>query len=207
MPANAFGAVKSCLALAIRKINKSPWYSVMNNNSNILLVFANGFVKTTSFLSKAGAVLAAVLMAGMTAHVIVEIVLRAFFSTSTFVLDEFVGYGVAAMTFLALGYTFETNTLIRVNFILTKVRGDKARRAVDLICVLAAIVLCSFIARYFWKTVTRNLERGSTSETIAAVPLWIPEAFVLLGLGIFILSMLAYVVRILTGQRLLSEQD
>jgi len=173
---------------------------------DILLGLAAAFIKLSSLLSKAGAILAALLMAGMTLHVILEIFLRAALSTSTFVLDEFVGYGVAAMTFLALGYAFETNTLIRVNILLTKLRGDLARRVVEVLCVSAAVVLSSYIAMYFWKSVARNIERGSTSETIAAVPLWIPEAFVLAGLIIFIMQMVAYILKVVSGQNLLSEQ-
>lgn len=179
----------------------------MRTDSNVLQLLAALFIRFASFLAKAGAVLAVMLMAGMTLHVILEIILRAFFSTSTFVLDEFVGYGVAAMTFMALGYTFESNTLIRVNFILTKVHSRLGRQIIEILCVSAALVLTSYIALYFWKSVARNIERGSTSETIAAVPLWIPEAFVLLGLAIFIIQMLAYIVRVVSGQPLLSEQD
>ena len=179
----------------------------MSNNSTVVQLSAALFIRFASLLAKAGAVLAVLLMAGMTLHVILEICLRAFFTTSTFVLDEFVGYGVAAMTFMALGYTFETNTLIRVNILLTRIRSRAGRCIVEILCVSSALILTSYIALYFWKSVERNIQRGSTSETIAEVPLWIPEAFVLLGLVIFIIQMLAYVVRVLSGQRLLSEQD
>ncbi|MDO6564540.1 TRAP transporter small permease [Amphritea sp. 1_MG-2023] len=180
---------------------------VMDSNSNILKVAVNSFICFASWLSKAGAVLAMLLMAGMTLHVILEILLRAFFDSSTFILDEFVGYGVAAMTFMALGYTFETNTLIRVNILLTRVRSKLGRQIIEFLCVSTAFSLTSFIFMYFWKSVIRNYERGSTSETLAEVPLWIPEAFVLFGLSIFIIQMLAYFLRIVSGQPLLSEQD
>lgn len=179
----------------------------MSTNSNILQRPAALFIRFSSLLAKAGAVLAVCLMAGMTLHVILEITLRAFFSTSTFVLDEFVGYGVAAMTFMALGYTFETDTLIRVNILLTRIRSDFGRRIVEFSCVLLTLLLSSYIALYFWKSVARNIDRGSTSETIAAVPLWIPEAFVLLGLVIFIMQLISYILRIVSGQKLLEKQD
>ncbi len=169
-------------------------------------VFATGFSVLASRLSMAGAIAAVIFMAGMTLHIIVEILLRYFFSTSTFVLDEFVGYGVAAMTFLALGYTFEHNVLIRVNFILLKVRSALARKTLEISCVVTTLVLCSFIARYFWRSISRHFERGSTSETIAQVPLWIPESLILIGLVIFVIQMLAYVLRLLSGSKLMSEQ-
>ena len=60
----------------------------------------------------------AALLVLMVLHILLEIVLRSFFASSTFVLDEFVGYGVAAMTFLSLGYALETDSLIRVQLLL-----------------------------------------------------------------------------------------
>lgn len=178
----------------------------MNNPfMKALGVFTSWFSILASRLSTAGAIAAVVFMVGMTLHIMVEITLRYFFSTSTYVLDEFVGYGVAAMTFLALGHTFENNVLIRVNFILLKIHHDIVRKLVEITCVVTTLLMCSFLARYFWKSVSRNFERGSTSETIAQVPLWIPESLALIGLIIFVIQMLAYVLRLLSGSKLMSE--
>lgn len=166
-----------------------------------------GFLRCASFIARAGAVLAAVLMAAMTLHVMLEIVLRAFFNSSTFVLDEFVGYGVAAMTFMTLGHALETGSLIRVNILLARIRSRSGRILVELICASTALVLSGYIAGYFWKSVSRNFARGATSETIAEVPLWIPEAFVLVGLVIFMIQLLAHMVRVATGQPLPVGQE
>ncbi len=179
----------------------------MNNLfMKFLCTFASGFSVVASRLSTAGAIGAVILMIGMTLHIMTEIALRYFFSTSTYVLDEFVGYGVAAMTFLALGHTFENNVLIRVNFVLLKIRSNILRKLVEISCVVITLVMCSFVASYFWKSVSRNFERGSTSETIAQVPLWIPESLALIGLIIFVIQMLAYVLRLVSGSKLMSEQ-
>lgn len=181
----------------------------MDNQNNVLLPFVNPFIRVASVIAKAGGVFSAVLMAAMTLHVILEICLRAFFNSSTFVLDEFVGYGVAAMTFMTLGYALETNSLIRVNILLVRIRGDFGRRLVEVLCALVALIVSSYIALYFWKSVSRNFTRGVTSETIAEIPLWIPESFVLLGLGIFMIQLLAYILKVISGQSLLAvvEQE
>ena len=50
-------------------------------------------------ISRVAAALSCVMLVGMVAHILYEIVLRVFFSSSTYVLDEFVGYEVAACTF------------------------------------------------------------------------------------------------------------
>jgi TRAP-type C4-dicarboxylate transport system permease small subunit len=165
----------------------------------------NRFCALSSWIAKVGAICSVALMAAMTAHVIFEIILRALFDTSTYVLDEFVGYGVAAMTFLSLGYALEHGALIRVNILLVKLRNNVARRGVELISVLLALTLSLYISAYFLRSVTRNFERGATSETIAEVPLWIPEGLVLLGLYILSLQLFAYTLKILSGQALIGK--
>ena len=89
------------------------------------------FQRAVCGASRLAAQLSAVLLVAMVCHIIVEIVLRSFFATSTFVLDEVVGYGVAAMTFLSLGYALEQGAMIRVNVLITRV-GGMPRRALEL---------------------------------------------------------------------------
>lgn len=181
----------------------------MENNGNALQYFVSFFIRLASFIAKLGGVFSAILMAAMTLHVILEIFLRAFFNSSTFVLDEFVGYGVAAMTFMTLGYALETNSLIRVNILLVRIRSQFGRRLVEVLCALVALIVSSYITFYFWKSVSRNFTRGVTSETMAEIPLWIPESLVLIGLGIFMIQLLAYILKVILGQSLLAvvEQE
>jgi len=147
-------------------------------------------------LSRMAGGLAGLLLVAMVLHILLEIVLRAFFSTSTFVLDEFVGYGVAAITFLSLGYTLEHGAMIRVNLLLTRTHGW-ARRALEVLAASFTLVLLTFLGWFFWFRVARHVTRGTVSSSIAQVPMWIPEGLVLLGLGLFWLQMLAYLLRML----------
>lgn len=163
------------------------------------------FQKLTLGLSRLAAYLAAIIMIAMVGHVMLEIVLRGFFSTSTFVLDEFVGYGVAAVTFLALGYALEEGSLIRVSVLLGRIGRGWVRRIIELFCILSTLTMTVFIAWYFWKSIVRNWQRGAVSETIAQVPLWLPESLVFIGLVVFALQLLAYGLRILTGGKPIGE--
>ena len=148
--------------------------------------------------SRISAQLAAVGLVYMVAHILYEIVLRTFFDSSTFVLDEFVGYGVAAVTFLALGFSLEEGSLIRVNMLLSVTRG-KVRRTLEVFSAGTTLALICYITWYFLFSVKRNFIRGTTSESIAEVPLWIPEGLVLLGLAIFAVQLFAYLLRVITG--------
>lgn len=156
-----------------------------------------GFLQAAIFgLSRLAGGIAGLLLVGMVLHILTEIVLRAFFHTSTFVLDEFVGYGVAAITFLSLGYTLEHGALIRVNILLSRVQGW-GRRLLEVIAASLTLGLLTFFGWFFWLRVSRHWVRDSVSSSIAQVPMWIPEGLVLLGLALFWLQMLAYLLRML----------
>jgi TRAP-type C4-dicarboxylate transport system permease small subunit len=160
----------------------------------------------TNAISRAAAYLASLVLVLMTAHIIYEIMLRVVFSTSTFILDEIVGYGVAACTFLALGYALERGGLIRVN-LLMKLLGDDsvARRAVEFVTISLTLSVVGLQIAYFWRSVVRNFGRGAVSETVAEVPLWIPEGVMLLGLAVFCLHLSVYLLRTLVGLPLIRD--
>lgn len=141
-------------------------------------------------LSRLAAQLSAVLLVYMVLHILLEIVLRSFFSTSTFVLDEMVGYGVAAMTFLTLGYAVHDEALIRVNIVASRLQGPW-KRGLEIFCLSITLALSCYITWYIWIGVQRNWNRSAVSESIAEVPLWIPEGLVLVGIALFSMQLLA----------------
>ncbi|MDO6586739.1 TRAP transporter small permease [Salipiger sp. 1_MG-2023] len=148
-------------------------------------------------LSQAAAIIAAGLVAAMTLHILLEIVLR-LLDRSTFVLDEMVGYAVAGATFLSLGYAFEHGALVRVGLLIDRF-SDRPRRLIEALCGLLTCAIAAGIAQVIAKTALRSFERGRTSSSIAEIPLWIPEAICAIGLGIFALQVAAYVLRQLLG--------
>ena len=159
------------------------------------------FQQAAFALSRYAAYAAGAILCLMVLHILVEIVLRTFFATSTFMLDEMVGYGVAAMTFLALGYTFEFGGIIRVNLLLNRfAETGLVRRVIELACILATLFATGVAIWFFFRTVRRAYVRGYVSETLAQIPAWIPEGLMMLGLAIFWLQLFAYFLRIATGE-------
>ena len=157
-------------------------------------------------ISRFAAELSGLILVAMVLHILVEIVLRSFFDTSTYVLDEFIGYGVAAITFLALGYALEEDSLIRVNIVLSRVRG-LARRVLEGLCAGTTLGLACYLGFYVLRNWHRDWEREAVSPSIAEIPMWIPEGLVLLGYALFILQLFAYVVRIVSGGRLIGSGE
>ena len=142
--------------------------------------------------------LAAIILVYIFCHIIYEIVLRSAFNSSTFVLDEFVGYAVAAMTFLSLGYALNSGSLIRVDLAVGRLHG-RPRRWAELFCLAASFGMAAFCARWVGRDALRNWNRGSVSESIAEVPLWIPVGAVWLGLVLLMLQFLACFLRVAAG--------
>lgn len=149
-------------------------------------------------ISRAGAVVAAAALIFMVLIIALEIILRGVFSTSTFVMDEFVGYAVSVCVIWSLGYVLENSRLIRVNLLLPHL----APRARDLLTAVSAFVAGAAtiaLITVFWTRATRAYNRGTVSSSLAEVPTWIPETLMLIGLSIFTLQLFAYGLRNLTG--------
>lgn len=162
------------------------------------------FERIVGWISRCAGALAALLLVYLFLHILYEIVLRSAFDSSTFVLDEFVGYAVAAMTFLSLGYALDKGALIRVDLAVGRLSG-RPRRWVELLCVVSSFAMSGFCAWWVGRDALRHWTRGSVSESIAEVPLWIPVGAVWLGLVLFMLQLLAYFLRIAKGGPLVGQ--
>ena len=150
-------------------------------------------------LSTIGAVAAGLVLMAMILHILAEIVLRSFFHGTTFVLEEMVGYGIATMSFLGLGYALNEGGLIRMNLVLVKLGDSLLRRAVEVACILAAGTFVCIAAWYFYVNAVRDFMRGHVSETLSETPLWLPPSIMLVGMVIFVVQLTAYFLRVLTG--------
>ncbi|WP_282605688.1 TRAP transporter small permease subunit [Pelagibius sp. Alg239-R121] len=123
-------------------------------------------------------------------HVNIEIVLRSFFDTSSFSMDEFVGYAIGAMTFLSLAHTFKHRKHIRVSILQSFVRG-KLAAAVELLCIALTFGITLFLARFIWRTLARDFQRGTVSPTLTETPIWLIDSAIFLGLVFFLIQLLS----------------
>ncbi|WP_112324379.1 TRAP transporter small permease subunit [Oceanibium sediminis] len=160
--------------------------------------FLTRYVRMTSLLSWLSAQFAMLAVLAMALHILLEILLRAVFQTSTFVLDEFVGYEVAAMTFLGLGSALDNKVLLRLNLLLIRLKG-RARAAVEIVNATLTFAIFGFLLFYLFKLAMRNYERGTTSISVLEVPVWIPQAIIIIGLGVFCLQLTGLIAKALTA--------
>lgn len=146
--------------------------------------------------------LASLLLLAMGILINVEVFGRYFFNFSTLISDEYSGYLFSWMTLICFFYALRTDRLLRVDALVTGLRG-KMR---DMLGVPAALiglgvsVILTQATYTMWHT---SWMFGSVSLQPSQTPLYIPQmimplGFVLLSLG-YLERLVAAVLR-LTGQ-------
>ena len=148
------------------------------------------FVKVNDIAGNLAVWISAALLVYIVCHISVEIVLRSFFATSTFSMDEFVGYAIGSMTFLSLAHTFRHRKHIRVSILQSFIKG-RAAIAIELICIAFTFGITLFLARYIWRTLARDFTRGTVSPTLTETPIWLIDSAIFIGLILFMTQLLA----------------
>lgn len=153
-------------------------------------MLSRAVIRISEICSGAGMAVSAVLLVYMVIHILLEIILRNFFSGSTNSMGEYVGYATGAMAFLALGHTFMSRKHVRVSLLRQFLHG-RAAIAVELFCIAVTFAMFAFMARYIWLILVRDYMRGSVSPGLTATPTWYIAAALFTGLVIFLIQLVA----------------
>jgi TRAP-type C4-dicarboxylate transport system permease small subunit len=151
---------------------------------------------TSTTLNKAAAGVSATLLVLMVSLILVEIVMR-FFSRSTFMTDVLVGHGVAAITFLALGWALEEGSMIRISAVTQRL-GRVSGFLAEAFSIILSQVIVVWLMYFVWRSVAKLWSRGTTSEHYLPIPLWIPETIFFVGLALLSLQLLVKFLRLIT---------
>jgi len=150
----------------------------------------NKFARLADSLSDLSAKISAVILGLMTVLILVEIFIWNLFQKTTLIADEYSAYGLAAIIFLGAGYCLKEKGHIRITLIL----GFLPPRATRIITFVATMITTAFMGYLWWylfKMVKSALRYESTSGTLTHTPLWIPQALMLTGAGIFFIQLIA----------------
>ena len=121
-------------------------------------------------------------------------------------LNAFSGYAMAASSFFALAWTFQTGGHIRVNIALGALKG-RARWAAELWCLGVAGAAAAYIAWYVAKMTLVSLDFGDVSESADKTPLWIPQTALAIGSAVFALAVWDRFVVTLSSGEVAPEPD
>lgn len=152
------------------------------------------FYKFINKLSLWGAYLSSLLLVSLVLLILTEIFIRYFFDMSTMIADEYSGYLYLASIFLALAYTFNENAHIRINIITSKM-SKKSNKIID---VFAGIITIFVLLFTLYRTVLftyDSYEMEMLSESVSETPLYLTQLVMPLGITLFLLAVLAFVMK------------
>lgn len=111
---------------------------------------------------------------------------------------ELAGFCLAASTFLGLAYTFVNGDHVRVGLLSNFVPAP-LQRWVEAWCCLVGLAVTSFAAWHMTRYTLETLDYGDLSPGLAAMPLWIPQSALAIGLGVLAIGFLEQLVVALLG--------
>jgi len=157
-------------------------------------------------IARLSSVLAGAVLVAMAGYTVVEIARRVAFGSASNVLVEFVGYGLATMTFLGAAQTMRDGGLIRVNVALHFV-PPRVRQVLDAFCLLCGIAVIGLAARYVWIDIARSYARGYQTDSLVPLPLWLPPLGLFVGMAVFLLDMLVHLLLVVARRERLSDES
>lgn len=114
--------------------------------------------------------------------------------------DEVAGWLSAGAAFCALPYAFRHGALIRMELVLSRLRGEWRRRA-ELCAVLIGTLWCATMAFSMARFVWQNAVFGERSSGLISIPIWPVQTPAVVGLTLLALAMAEQLVTVWLGER------
>lgn len=151
-------------------------------------------IKIIEMASNIGAILSSIFLLLIVALITIEIVLRALFNTSTLIADEYSAYMYVYVVMLGLAYTFQQNGHIKITLITSRL-SVRLRNLFEIISLLFVLCILLFALFHSVKMVWDTYQLDMRADTIAETPLYLPEIALPTGYFIFILQVLAEILK------------
>lgn len=140
--------------------------------------------------------LAAAFLAGIAVATALQIVARQFGKPVE--TTELSGFFLAAATFLALAHTFVMGGHVRLGLVADFAPKGLRRSFEIWACVFAALIV-GYVGWHMTAFTYETYRFGDLSPGLLAVPLWIPQSAICLGLWVMLLSILEQASLVLSG--------
>jgi len=157
------------------------------------------FIRIVDALGYAAAIASAVLTLSIVVMILGEIVARSLFNISISFAWEYSAYAMGVAMFGGAAFTLRTGGHIRVSLLAGRLPVPVARW-LDMGCTVFAAALAGFVATGIGQLAWRSFVAGSTSPTVSATPLVIPQAAIALGAALLALQFVARFLRLLWNE-------
>ena len=144
--------------------------------------------------------LSSIFIAIITIFILAEIIARKFFNYGFLFVLEVTTYMLAASWFLSAAYTLRTDGHVRVN-VFTNLLNDRAARILDIFATILGIVLCLIFFRAVLILTSDSYFFHKTSFSPLRAPLYIPQAFVAIGMFFMLIQMIMRLVLLLINEK------
>lgn len=151
------------------------------------------------FLGSAFARISAVLTLSIVAMILAEIVARSVFNLSLSFAWEYSAYAMGIAMFGGAAYTLRTGGHIRVSLLASHLPA-RAAHWVDVACTAVAVAISGYLAVALVQFAWRSFVSGSTSSTISATPLVIPQGAIAIGAILLCAQFVARLIRLFIGE-------
>ncbi|KEQ06285.1 C4-dicarboxylate ABC transporter permease [Pseudorhizobium pelagicum] len=112
--------------------------------------------------------------------------------------DDFAAWCMAATAFLALAHTFRSAELIRMGLVIDRFTGWR-RRLIEIACTAIGATAVSYFAWYAVEMTWVSWRFNDVSMGVIAVPLWIPQLGMSVGLSVLAISFVDELLHVLFG--------
>jgi len=159
------------------------------------------FNKLVGVISDVCGVVAAALV-GLAILVVCQmVVIRYFLNGSTIWQTEFVIFSLVASTFIGCPYVLKLKGHVNVD-LLPNYLGQRGRFIIAMIASLLGLLFCSVLTWKGYELFHEALVNKWTTDTIWALPLWIPYLSLPLGIGLMSLQYVADILALISGDDL-----
>ena len=152
------------------------------------------WIERISNIGGAGASVSLVLM---TLMILVEIFYRLFFGKSILIAQEFSGYILIFFAFTSLGIVLKKNRHISIEVITSRL-SKSTQDLLALLSLVVAFILVVYVIFWSMYLMIDSIRFHELPESPVPIPLWIPKAFIPLGLIIFALQLIACILERIT---------
>lgn len=161
---------------------------------------AHVIVRAIEMISIAAGALAGLLLVAAMLVICQMIFVRAVLGWSTIWQTEFVVYAATAAIFIGAPRVLSQRGHVGVDFVQMMLRGTM-RRVVERLAQVLGLGFCVAMTYASWRYFYEAYDNGWRTETVWAIPLWIPIAPLVLGFGLLCLQYIAEMIKYQGGQR------
>ena len=112
---------------------------------------------------------------------------------------DFSGYLLSTASFMALAHTLRAGAHIRVGLVVQRL-PQGLRWIVELLTLGAATAFSVFATFYAARLMEESWRYGDKSTGIVAIPIWMPQGFMVLGLGLLTVAFIDTLIQSLRSR-------